>query len=96
MKIQRNMTGMAPAFEAGLGVLGVLLCWGLRERLAVSWDVVGRSGVGVIPMAALLVVAMRASWRPLAELRRQGAAIVGACLRGAAVWELALSSMAAY
>jgi membrane protease YdiL (CAAX protease family) len=99
MKIQRNVAGMATAFEAGLGVLGILLCWWfeipLRERLAVSWDVVGGSLVALIPMALLLVVAMRSSWRPLAELRRQVVAMVGACFRGAAVWELALLSIAA-
>ncbi|BBO31702.1 CPBP family intramembrane glutamic endopeptidase [Lacipirellula parvula] len=99
MKIQRNVAGMATAFEAGLGVLGILLCWWfeipLRERLAVSWNAAGRSVVAVIPMAVLLVVAMRSSWRPLAELRRQVAAMVGVCFSGAAVWELALLSLAA-
>lgn len=81
MEIQRKVAGMTTAFEAGLGVLGILLCWWfeipLRARLAVSWEVVGRSGVALIPMAVLLVVAMRSSWRPLAELWRQGAAMVG-------------------
>jgi uncharacterized protein len=99
VKPRFRLTVVAVAFEASLGVVGGAIAWwfgiGFADRLRFSPAVAWRSALGLSPMLALLVVAMRSQWPPLARLRQQVEAFVRELFGGASVWELAAVSIAA-
>jgi membrane protease YdiL (CAAX protease family) len=99
MKRRFRLTLLAIAFEAGLGVLGWAIARGfdvpLADRLRLSPAVAWRCGLGLAPMLALLVVAMRSPWPPLVRLREHVQSFVHELFAGASVGELAAVAIAA-
>jgi membrane protease YdiL (CAAX protease family) len=99
MKSHSRLTLLAFAFEAGLGVVGLGIAWAfsvpLADRLRFSPSVAWRSVIGLAPMLALLVIAMRSQWPPLVRLRQQVQAFVNELFAGVSVWGLAAVAVAA-
>jgi len=86
-------------FEGGLGLLAVLVgaAAGQAPLDALTWDSGDalRGAAGAVPMLALLLVALRTDWEPLARLRRFVAEVVRSVLADCTAADLALLSAAA-
>jgi membrane protease YdiL (CAAX protease family) len=98
----RRTLALAVSAEAGLAVVGAVLCWlfglPLAERLLPSSGLgaaVAQGLVATLPMLALLLVLLRSHWRPLARLRRLVDGLVGELLQDAGIVPMALIALAA-
>ncbi len=93
---------LAVSAEAGLALVGAIVCWlfglPLAERLLPS----NGAGAGVVkgllatlPMLGVLLVMLRWRWRPIVRLRRLVGRLVGELLEGAGFGALVLVALAA-
>jgi membrane protease YdiL (CAAX protease family) len=99
MPPHRSIVAVAVIFEAALGLAGIALAWRLgvplADRLRPEIAMVGRTVLALLPMVALLAVALRSHWGPLARLRDLVQTLVREYFGAARWWELAAVSLAA-
>lgn len=86
-------------FEGGLAVVAIVLGWllGAPPARLIHWSANGLAlGVAAaLPPLAIVLVAMRLSWGPLAELVRVVDELLTPLFRGCPAWELAAISVLA-
>lgn len=99
MPPHRSIVAVAVLFEAALGVAGIALAWWLgvplADRLRPETAMVGRTALALLPMVALLAIALKSHWGPLARLRDLVQTLVRECFGAARWWELAAVALAA-
>ena len=99
MYFTTRIATLAFAAEAMLGVVAIAICrWfdvPLAGRLTPSLEIALRSVAATLPMLGLLFWSIHSSWRPLVDLRRHVARMVGELFGKASLLDLALISVAA-
>jgi membrane protease YdiL (CAAX protease family) len=99
MSPHRSIVAVAVIFEAALGLAGIALAWSLgvplADRLRPEFDMVGRTALALLPMIALLAIALQSHWKPLARLRELVQTLVREYFGAARWWELAAVALAA-